>query len=84
MAAITIRRLSEETHRALKLRAAQNRRSTEAEVRAILESAVSPTNRLRIGTAIAEISRRCGVTTADVEAMEQARDVRPAEPIRFE
>jgi len=35
MAAVTIRNLSDEAHRALKLRAAQHNRSTEAEMRAI-------------------------------------------------
>ena len=33
MPAVTIRNLSEETHRALKLRAAHHGRSTEAEIR---------------------------------------------------
>lgn len=42
MPAITIRNLSDETHRALKLRAAQHGRSAEAEMRAILEAAVRP------------------------------------------
>ena len=36
MAALTIRNLSDETHRALKARAAAHHRSTEAEVRAIV------------------------------------------------
>jgi len=36
MPAITVRNLSEETHRALKVRAAQHGRSTEAEIREIL------------------------------------------------
>lgn len=39
MAAVTIRNLPEEIHRALKMRAAQHNRSTEAEMRAILETA---------------------------------------------
>ena len=39
MAAITIRNLSDETHRALKARAALSGRSTEAEIRLILEQA---------------------------------------------
>ena len=34
MAAVTIRNLSDEAHRALKVRAAQHNRSTEAEMRA--------------------------------------------------
>ena len=41
MAAVTIRNLSEEAHRALKIRAARHNRSTEAEMRAILEAAPS-------------------------------------------
>ena len=39
MAAVTIRNLSDAAHRALKARAAQHNRSTEAEMRAILEAA---------------------------------------------
>jgi plasmid stability protein len=84
VAAVTIRNLSDEAHRALKVRAAQHHRSTEAEMRAILEEAVRPEGRLRIGTALAEASRKNGLTNADVEALERDRDTRPAEPIRFE
>lgn len=84
MAAVTIRNLSEETHRALKVRAAQNNRSTEAEMRAILEAAVRPEGRLRLGTALSEIGRKYGITNADIEALEQVRDTRPAEPINLE
>ncbi len=80
MPAVTIRRLSEEAHRALKLRAAQHNRSAEAEMRAILEAAVRPAERLRLGTALAEISRKIGLTDADVEALDQALDKKPAEP----
>ena len=84
MAAVTIRNLSEEAHRALKVRAAQHNRSTEAEMRAILEAAVRPEGRLRLGTALSEIGQKYGVTNADVEALEQVRDTRPAEPINLE
>ena len=55
MAAVTIRNLSDEAHRALKVRAAQHNRSAEAEMRAILEAAVLPEGRLRLGTALSEI-----------------------------
>jgi plasmid stability protein len=51
MPAITVRNLSEETHRALKVRAAQHGRSTEAEIREILGAAVKPA--LGLGTALA-------------------------------
>jgi plasmid stability protein len=81
--AVTIRNLSEEAHRALKVRAAQHNRSTEAEMRAILEAAVRPAGRLKIGTALSEMSRKIGLTNADVEALEQTRDTRPAQPMRF-
>ncbi len=84
MAAVTIRNLSDEAHRALKVRAAGHNRSAEAEMRAILESAVRPEGRLRLGTALAEMSRKIGLTNADVEALEKARDTQPAEPMRFE
>ena len=84
MPAVTIRNLSEETHRALKVRAAHHNRNMEAEVRAILEAAVRPAGRLRLGTALADMSRRIGLTNADVETLGQAPDTRPAEPPRFE
>jgi plasmid stability protein len=84
MAAVTIRNLSEEAHRALKVRAAQHNRSAEAEMRAILEAAVRPAGRLRLGTALAEIGQKHGVTRSDVKALEQVRDTRPAEPMNFE
>ena len=83
MAAVTIRNLSEEAHRALKVRAAQHNRSAEAEMRAILESAVRPEGRLRLGTALSEMSRKIGLTNEDVETLERTRDARPAEPMRF-
>ena len=84
MAAVTIRNLSDAAHRALKVRAAQHNRSTEAEMRAILEAAVRPEGRLRVGTALSEMSRKIGLSNADVEALEHARGTRPAEPMRFE
>ena len=88
MAAVTIRNLSEEAHRALKVRAAQHNRSTEAEMRAILEAAARPEGRLLLGTALSEVSRKMGLTNADIEALEQTleqvRDRHPAEPMRFD
>ncbi len=83
MAAVTIRNLSDEIHRALKVRAAQHNRSTEAEMRAILEAAVCPPDRLRLGSALAQLSRTMGLTNADVEAIVQAGDGVPAEPLSF-
>lgn len=84
MPAVTIRDLSEEAHPALELRAARHNRSAEAEMRAILEDAVRPEGRLKLGTALSEIGRKHGITNADVEAIEQVRDRRPAEPMTFD
>lgn len=60
MASLTIRNLPEETHRALRMRAAQHGRSTEAEVRAIIEETVRPAQRLKMGTAIHRIAQDVG------------------------
>jgi plasmid stability protein len=84
MPAVTIRNLSPETHRALKLLAAKHGRSAEAEMRTILEAAVRPADRVRLGSALVDMSRRIGVTNADVEAIEQTQERKPAEPLGFE
>jgi antitoxin FitA len=84
MAAVTIRNLSEEVHRALKVRAVHHNRSAEAEMRDILEASVRPEGRVRLGTALSQMSQKIGLTNADVEALKQARDSLPAEPIKFE
>ena len=60
MPSLTVRNLPEETHRALRLRAAQHGRSTEAEVRAILEFTVMPPGRVKFGTALFLISQKAG------------------------
>ena len=70
MAEVTIRKLPADTHRALKQRASHNNRSTEAESRSILEEAVRPGDRVRLGSAIAALSAQAGLTNADVEALE--------------
>ncbi|ANH08034.1 hypothetical protein [Shinella sp. HZN7] len=84
MPAVTIRNLSEATHRALKVRAAQHGRSTEAEMRDILEAAVRPQARLRLGSALAERSRSLGLTNEDFAALDEARDTLPATTMGFE
>jgi plasmid stability protein len=84
MAAVTVRNLPDEVHRALRVRAATNGRSTEAEIRDILEATVRPPGRLRMGTALAELGRRVGLTDKDIESIERARDRAPAEPLSFE
>jgi plasmid stability protein len=88
MAVITVRNLPDDIHRALRLRAAQHGRSTEAEVRMILESAVKPPGRPKLGTLMVEHSQRAGVTQDDVAAFERAlqdqRTTQSYEPLKFE
>lgn len=57
---------------------------TEAEIRDILEAAVRPANRIRLGSALSVLSRKAGLTNADFEALEQSRDKTPAAPMSFE
>jgi plasmid stability protein len=77
VAAITVRNLADETHRALKARAAEHGRSTEAEVRAILDEAVAGSP-VGLGTRIARIASDVGGFDLDLE-----RDRTPSEPIEF-
>jgi len=79
MPVLTVRNLPEEVHRALRLRAAEHGHSTEAEVRAILASAVKPT--LRMGDALAKLGRKAGLTDADLASLQ--RDKTPANPMRL-
>lgn len=83
MPAVTIRNLSDETHRALRVRAAHHGRSTEAEIRDILEAAVRPSQRVKLGSLLVDIGREAELSDRDVEAL-QERDKTPAEPMTFE
>ena len=76
--------LTDDVRAKRRLRAAQHGRSAEAEMRDILETAVRPDTRLRLGTALAERSRHIGLTNEDVDALDQARDKTPAKPMSFE
>jgi plasmid stability protein len=79
MPAVTVRNLPENVHRALKLRAARNARSTEAEIRVILEEAVSPRTRIKIGSELAAFGGRFGGIDLDLH-----RDPTPTKPGGFE
>ncbi|HQT85663.1 MAG: plasmid stabilization protein [Acidiphilium sp. 37-64-53] len=84
MPALTIRNLPAETHRALRVRAAEHGRSTEAEIRDILENAVNPAGRIRLGSLLAAIGRDADLTNEDVDSIQQHRDQTPATPMTFE
>ena len=77
MSSVTVRNLPDATHRALKLRAAQHGRSTEAEIRYILDDAVAP--KVGLGSALAEIGHNLGGLDLKFK-----RDKRPVNPASFE
>lgn len=77
MPSVTIRKLPEETHRALKARAEQHGRSTESEIRYILEVAVRP--RVGFGTQLAQIGQDLGGIELDFK-----RDKTPVAAGSFE
>ena len=79
MASVTIRNLSDETHRALRVRAATHGRSTEAEIRDILDQATRPPERVKLGSLLAQIGREAGGVELNIE-----RNQSPTKPISFE
>jgi antitoxin FitA len=84
MRSITVRNVPDEVHRALRVRAAQHGRSAEAEIRDILEDAVRPEGRVKLGSLLAEIGRKSKLTDEEFAVFEQVRDKTPAEPVDFE
>jgi plasmid stability protein len=74
MGMMTIRSIPDEVHNALKARAKLHHRSTEAEVRAILEEVTRPDTRLKMGDALAELGRKVGLTNEDLAVFDQVRD----------
>lgn len=84
MAILTVRNVPDDVHRALRVRAAQHGRSTEAEVREILAAVVKPEKRVRVGEALTTIGRRIGLTNEDFAVFERVRDKTPAKPLSFD
>jgi antitoxin FitA len=85
MAVITVRNLPDAVHRALRVRAAHHGRSTEAEIRDILETVALPPERVKLGSLLTSIAREAGgMSDGEVEHFNQLRDKTPAEPMRFE
>lgn len=79
MPSITVRNVPAEVHRALRVRAASQGRSAEAEIRIILENALRPDGRIKLGTLLAGIGHEAGGFDLEIE-----RDKAPSEPISFE
>jgi plasmid stability protein len=79
MAVISVRNLPEDVHRALKVRAARHGRSTEAEIRKILEDTVHAQAPIKIGSALAALGQSVGGVDLDIR-----RDPTPTEPAILE
>jgi antitoxin FitA len=84
MAMLTVRNLPDEVHRALRVRAARRGHSMEAEVRDILESAVSPEGRVKLGSLLADMGRRARLSDDEFAVFAQVRSKDPAAPVSFE
>ena len=84
MAMLTVRNLPEAIHRALRARAAQRGHSMEAEVREVLEAAVSPKGRVKLGTLLADVGRQARLSDEEFAVFEHVRDRKPARPVSFE
>jgi plasmid stability protein len=84
MANVTVRNLPDAVHRALRARAATHGRSTEAEIRYILEAVTRPAQRVKLGSLLSQIGREVGLTDKDCMVFDQVRDKTPSEPVSFE
>lgn len=83
MAILSVRNLSDEVHRALRVRAARHGRSTEAEVRAILAEAVLPEGRIKLGSLLAGIGQKVQLTDEELANFVR-RETKPGRPLDFE
>ena len=83
MSVFTVRNVSDEVHRALRVRAALRGHSTEAEVRAILEETVLPEGRIALGSLLTTVGRRAGLTDEEFSGFSQ-RGAAPCRPIDLE
>ena len=79
MPAVTIRNLSIKTHHALQARAARHKRSTEAEIRSILDEAARDEFEIPPGTALVALFKPHGGLDLVIE-----RDQTPIEPLNLE
>ena len=69
MANVNVRNLPDEVHRAIRIQAAHHGRSTEAEIRDILERAAKPQGRVKLGSFLAAIAREAGGLTDEENAL---------------
>ncbi len=53
-------------------------------MREILESAVSPAGRVKLGSLLADVGKQARLSDAEFAVFEQVRDKTPAAPVSFE
>jgi plasmid stability protein len=78
VATLTVRNVPEETRQALAARARAANRSMEAEARLVLEAAVRPPDRVKLGSLLSRIGSETG--GLDMEAV---RGAEISEPVSF-
>ena len=78
MANVNVRNLPDEVHRAIRIQAAHHGRSTEAEIRDILERAAKPQGRVKLGSFLAAIAREAGGLTDEEHAMLESVRIKSA------
>ena len=85
MANVNVRNLPDEVHRAIRIQAAHHGRSTEAEIRDILEQAAKPQGRVKLGSYLAAVAREAGGLTDEEHALlESVRGKSAARAVSFE
>lgn len=85
MANVNVRNLPDEVHRAIRIQAAHHGRSTEAEIRDILERAAKPEGRVKLGSLLASMAREAGGLSDEEHALfERARITSTARAVSFE
>ncbi len=84
MPSVTIRNLPVEVHQALRARAERSGRSTEAEIRDILQKAALPDERPRLGSLLVSIGREANLSDDEAVAFETLRDKTPVGPLDLE
>jgi len=81
MARLSVRNNPVQVHQAGQARAARDGTGIEAEVRSILESAVSPQGRVKLGTLLADLGRQAKFSEAEFAVFAQLREVTPGRPL---
>jgi antitoxin FitA len=83
MATVTLRKVLDRINRALQVHAAGHRRSTNAAVREVLEHAMKPDGRVKLGSLLASTERQVRLDDKEFSTLEGIRERSPAIPVNF-